>query len=61
MVLHFLNSKAEQKDKDRLVQILKKRTTDKDQIREAISLLKNSGSFEMARKKMFELVDSAWK
>lgn len=49
MVLHFLNSDADQSNKDRLIEILKKRTTDKDEIKEAIKLLKDSGSFERAR------------
>ena len=53
MVLHFLNSNVDQKQKDRLIQILQKRTTDKEEIREAIQLLKSSGSFERAKEKMF--------
>lgn len=42
MVLHYL-AHGEQSKKDRLVEILRKRTTDKDEIAEAISILREGG------------------
>ncbi len=43
MVLHYL-ANGEQSRKDRLIEILRKRTTDKGEIAEAISILREGGS-----------------
>ena len=61
MVLHFLNSDAPQEKKDRLIEILKKKTEDQGEIQEAISMMRDAGCFEKARKKMNELLESAWR
>lgn len=45
MVLDFLNSDAKQEQKDRLIEILKKKTEDKQEIKEAIDILRNAGTF----------------
>lgn len=60
MVLHYL-AHGQQAQKDRLVDILRKRTTDKGEIAEAISILREGGSLEYARGKMNELIENSMK
>lgn len=60
MVLHFLNSEVPQSKKDRLIDILKKKTENQEEINEAISMMKEAGSLENARKRMFELIERSW-
>jgi geranylgeranyl pyrophosphate synthase len=58
MVLHYLGH-GEQSKKERLVEILRKKTTDKEEIAEAILILRDGGSLEYARGKMNELIESS--
>lgn len=60
MVLHFLNSEVSQEKKDRLIQILKKKTDNQDEINEAIQMMKEAGSLENAKRRMFELIERSW-
>ena len=48
LVLHFLNSSAEQARKDRLIEILKMKTEDQGLIQEAIQMLREEGCFRKA-------------
>ena len=60
MVLHYLQEAGQEK-KNRLIEILKKKTDNQKEIDEAIKLLVDAGSLAYARNKMFQLIDSAWK
>lgn len=60
MVIHCLGHSNE-KDAKRLQYILSLKTNDAALIQEAIQLMRNTKSFEFARSKAQELVDSAWR
>ena len=60
MVLHYL-ANGEQDKKERLIEILRKRTTDKEEIAEAIAILREGNSLEYARAKMNELINNSMK
>jgi geranylgeranyl pyrophosphate synthase len=61
MVIYFLNSAAAQQTKERFLYILSSKTMDPQAIEEAINILKEHGTFDMAKRKMVELIDSSWK
>lgn len=52
---------CEQKDKDRLIEILKSHTKDKNVLEEAVSIMKNCGALDYANDKANELCDEAKK
>ncbi len=58
MVLHFLQS-VDSGKQNRLLDILKKKTKDTNEINEAIDLLKDNGSLHYAKNKMHELVKNS--
>ncbi len=60
MVIHTLNN-ATPEDKKRLEEILAKHTKDKQEIQEAISIIKKYGSIEYARQKAKQLMQESWK
>lgn len=60
MVIKTL-SKANEKDKKRLVEILKMHTTDRNLIKEAIGILNSYGAIEYAKNLEEKLVKDAWK
>lgn len=60
MVLYAL-SKANEKDKKRLLEILNAHPSDEKTIREAIEIIKKYGSIEYAAKRAKELVEKSWK
>lgn len=51
MVLHFLQS-VDSSKKEELIEILKKKTTDQTIIRDAIEMMRDTGSLAYAQKKM---------
>ncbi len=60
MVLHTLR-KADEKDKERLLEILNSHPSDEKTIREAIAIIEKHGSMDYARAKAKELVEKSWK
>jgi len=60
MVIYTLK-KANENDKERLIQILDKKNNSEDEIIEAIRILEKYKSLDYARKKAREIVESAWK
>ncbi len=60
MVIYTLK-KADQKDKQRLVEILNMHTRDENLITEALSLLKKYGSVDYAKSVAKDMVRSTWK
>lgn len=60
MVIHTLKE-ADKKDRDRLIDILKMHTKDKDMIDEAIAIIDKYNGNEYARKLADNLVVDAWK
>lgn len=60
MEIHTLNN-ASPEDKKRLEEILAKHTKDKQEIQEAINIMKKYGSIEYARQKAKQLMQESWK
>ena len=58
MVLHYLQSVNEVK-RNELLDILKKKTKDPNEINKAINMLKDAGSLDYAKNKMNELVKNS--
>ena len=59
MVIHTI-SKANEKEKERLIEILNKHTTDEKLISEAISIIKSHESIDYAKNKAHEIAKDAW-
>ena len=53
--------KANQKDKQRLLEILKMHTWNEKLIHEAIEIMKNHGAVEYAKRRAKDIVENAWK
>ena len=60
MVLHFLQS-VDSMRKEKLIDILKKKTNEKEEIQTAIEMMRDAGSLHYAKNKMHQLVSQAIK
>jgi len=60
MVIHSLE-KSEKEKANRLIEILNSKTNDPLVIKEAIDIMKASGSLEYAKQKAKDIVSQAWK
>ena len=60
MVIYTLE-KADPKDKNRLIEILNKHTTNINEIKEAIKIMEKYGAFDFAKNKAKEIIEDAWK
>lgn len=58
MVLHYIQS-VDSTKREKLIDILKRKTNDKEEIAEAINLMRDNGSLHYAKNKMHELVENA--
>eukprot|EP01117_Protostelium_nocturnum_P004615 TRINITY_DN1672_c0_g1_i1.p1 TRINITY_DN1672_c0_g1~~TRINITY_DN1672_c0_g1_i1.p1 ORF type:complete len:390 (+),score=101.89 TRINITY_DN1672_c0_g1_i1:35-1171(+) len=59
MVIHCFNT-AEEKDRNRLKEILDMKTFDQQLIREAISILESTNSIQFAQEKAIDLIKTSW-
>ncbi len=61
LMVIYTSQKANEKDKERLAEILDKEENNEKEIVEAIKILEKYGSLDYARKKAREIVEASWK